>query len=109
MDLCEAVVLMIAGLESLFVQGASSEISVQFKLIGAAYYTKFVMEDDFVEDFPNKNQKLSFSQIQRLLGLLYDIRSTVAHGHARSLFAGKKTKRVEERPTEQIQRNSKCA
>jgi hypothetical protein len=93
LDLCEAVVLMIAGLESLFVQGAPSEISVQFKLIGAAYYTKFVMEDDFVEDFPDKNQKLSFSQVQRLLGLLYDIRSTVAHGRARSLFAGKKTKR----------------
>jgi hypothetical protein len=91
LDLCEAVVLMIAGLESLFVQGASGEISVQFKLVGSAYYTKFVRDAD-LEGFDQTARKLSFTQMKTLLGHLYDIRSAVAHGQARSLFAGKKTK-----------------
>ncbi len=92
LDLCEAVVLMIAGLESLFVQGASAEISVQFRLIGSAYYTKFVKDAD-LWGFDQTARKLNFTQMTTLLGHLYDIRSAVAHGQARSLFAGKKSKR----------------
>jgi hypothetical protein len=92
LDLCESVVLMIAGLESLFVPDFSETISSQFKRVGSAYYTKHVSEDYF-NDFNDHSKKLCVGQVSKLLGSLYGIRSAVAHGQARSLFSGKKSNR----------------
>jgi hypothetical protein len=90
--LCEAVVLMIAGLENLFVRDGSKEISAQFRRVGSAYYTERVPEDYF-RDFSANDKKLTYEQVSKVLGRLYSIRSAIAHGQARSLFSGKKSKR----------------
>jgi hypothetical protein len=92
LDLCEAVVLMVAGLESLFVQGASAEVSFQFRLVGATYYVKFAKEDDLRNFSQSERKKLTFIEMKTLLGHLYDVRSQVSHGQARNLFASKSGK-----------------
>jgi len=92
MALASAFILMISGLESLFLKGSDhADVSFKFKMIGTAYYTKYVTSD-FLTKFGPETKKLSSSEIMNLLGALYDIRSAIAHGRTRSLFSGKQAK-----------------
>lgn len=92
LDLCEAMVLMIAGLESLFVRGDSENIASEFKQSGSTYYAEYVPEEYF-HNFGQDAKKLSLERMAKVLGSLYGIRSAVAHGQARSVFAGKRSNR----------------
>jgi hypothetical protein len=92
LDLCEATVLMVAGLESLFVRSDSENISSEFRQIGSAYYDEYVPEG-FFHNFEAGAKKLSLQQMAKVLRSLYGIRSAVAHGQARSVFAGKGSSR----------------
>jgi hypothetical protein len=91
LKLSSAIILLVSGLESLFFQNSDdkADISFKFRVIGAIYYEKYVL-DEFFKVFNDGSTKLSFSQMKNLFGLLYDIRSDIAHGRSPDVFNGSK-------------------
>ena len=84
---------MVAGLENLFFHRSSdqADISFKFRVVGSAYYAKYVT-DDFLSQYEDGARKLNPSEIKELLGLLYSLRSAIAHGKGGSYSSGKSTK-----------------
>ena len=92
-ELSAALILMVSGLESLFFSRSDehADISFKFKIVGTAYYTKYVTDEFFLR-FGEDERKLGASQVMELLAALYGLRSKIAHGKSRAIFLGKQAK-----------------
>jgi hypothetical protein len=97
LQLTNAILAMISGLESIFFHASDdhADITFKFQIVGTAYYTKFASEE-FLGRFSSegrKIKKLSFAEFKFLLKQLYGMRSKIAHGSIRELLYGKDSAR----------------
>ena len=81
-ELSTVLLLLVSGLESLFTHASDStaDISFKFRTVGAAFYSRFVTESS-LENIPGPRKgKIPFSDFKTILGILYNLRSSIAHG-----------------------------
>lgn len=98
-ELSTVLLLLVSGLESLFTKDANSQadISFKFKTVGAAYYSKYVNVPDLSRNELDNNRKFSYKDFKTILGILYNLRSVIAHGNTNLkaiFFGGEETKSV---------------
>ncbi|MFA6271914.1 MAG: hypothetical protein WC693_02280 [Patescibacteria group bacterium] len=79
-----AILLIVSGLEGIFVKNSSSEISFQFSTIGSIYYDRCV-DEKYFEQFDNV-EKIPTCDFFDVLKKLYEIRSSIAHGNSNNLL-----------------------
>jgi len=91
-ELSTVILLLVSGLESLFTHQSDShaDISFKFRTVGAAFYTKYVNEASLESDIMKQRGKFSYTEIKNILQILYDLRSTIAHGNFNLTFFSKK-------------------
>jgi len=75
-----AILLIVSGLESIFLKHDENELKFKFSLVGATMYQKYVTKDYFSSFDNHTLSKLQPSDIFDILNSLYSIRNNVAHG-----------------------------
>lgn len=97
MELSMGIIILVSALENLFTynQDKHTDIKFKFSLIGSLYYERNVT-DDFLRkmDFCTGKIKFNQSDFRKLLSLLYDLRSDIAHGSNKEIFKGKNWKKL---------------
>lgn len=93
--LSTVILLLVSGLESLFTNQADShaDISFKFQTVGAAFYTKYVDEISLKSKNPDSKRKFIYKDFKNILGILYDLRSDIAHGSFNLAFFNDKERR----------------
>ncbi|MBK9924558.1 MAG: hypothetical protein IPP66_04625 [Anaerolineales bacterium] len=91
-ELSTVLLLLVSGLESLFTHGSDShaDISFKFRTVGAAFYTKYFQKSSLQRNDINQRGKFTYTEIKNILRLLYDLRSTIAHGNFNLTFFSEK-------------------
>ena len=91
-ELSTVLLLLVSGLESLFTYGSDShaDISFKFRTVGAAFYTKYVNETSLRKNPIDSRGKFTYTEFKNILQILYDLRSTIAHGNFNLTFFSEK-------------------
>ena len=81
-ELSTVLLLLVSGLESVFIHSADSnaDISFKFRTVGAAFYSKFVGKIPFEDSDPFQKGKFKYKDFKDILRILYSLRSSIAHG-----------------------------
>jgi hypothetical protein len=94
------LLLLVAGLESLFTKGSDSnaDISLKFQTVGAVFYSKYVDTISLTQNCPHRIAgKFSYTDFKKVLKILYNLRSRIAHGSLiLSFIDNKKVKELDD-------------
>jgi hypothetical protein len=97
-ELSTVILLLVSGLESVFTNpdDTHADISFKFQTVGAAFYSKFVSDKTFENEisFSHRRGKYSYKDFKDILHMLYDLRSSIAHGGFGLNYFNKKKKKM---------------
>lgn len=85
--LLNGVILLVSGLEGIFLQNQNefSDLTFKFSLIGSIFYQKYANEE-FLRRFEDNQRKFTQQEFREILKELYYIRSYIAHGDYKKLY-----------------------